>query len=127
MLTFTELVKKAQEAKVSTPTEVIQDVVVNSDTISVGNKILENVIKHSGAKLMRTNKGWIKSVVRDIKKRNNIHPSKLNKISKYILSNSCSKAEYLMLGGDATKQLFQHINSGLDFQSAANMQYKESE
>lgn len=127
MLTFTELVKKSQEAKVQTPAEIIEDVVVNNSNISVGDKILDNVNKNANGKILRTNKGWIKAVVRDLKKRKNINPSKFNKINKYIVSNSCSKAEYLMLGGDATIQLFQHLNKGLDFKSAANMEYIESE
>ena len=125
MKTFTELVKEVQNTKTKNPTEIIEDVVVSN--ISVGNKILEIVSKNTSGRILRTNRGWIKTFVRDLTKRKNINPSKLNKIQKHIYSVNCSEAEYLMLGGDATKQLLSYLHKGLDFQTAINLQYKESE
>lgn len=128
MLTFSELVKQAQELNIKKPTEVVEEVLdVNKHTkISVGNKIVQIVSKNTGKNIL-TNKGWIKTVVRDIKKRNNLDPTKLSKIKKYIFSVNCSPAEYLMLGGDATKQLLQHLDNGIPFQYAVNQIFNESE
>ena len=125
MLTFTELVKKAkEEARLSTLVNINEE---QKTYISVGDKILEIVNKQTSVKKLRTSKGWIKSVAREIKNKKNIHPKNYSKINKYINSKNCTPAEYLLLGGDATKQLFQLMDKGLDFMSAAKTKFNESE
>lgn len=125
MLTFTELVKKAkEEARLSTLVQIIEE---EKTYISVGDKILEIVNKHTSVKKLRTNKGWIKSVARELRNKKNIKPQNYSKIKKYINSKNCTPPEYLLLGGDATKQLFQLMDNGLDFMSAAKTKFNESE
>lgn len=125
MLTFSELVKKANACK----TETLIDVLENTEDVSyitIGDKLLSTVT--TNIRLVKTTKkGWIKSVSRQLKNKKNIEPSKFNKIKKHIFSDNCSSSEYLLLGGNASKQLFTLLDKGLDFNTAINTHYKESE
>lgn len=131
MLTFTELVKSLnKDTKIINTTEnIVEETtkeVKQQNKISVGNKILDNISKLNKSNINMLQKGWIKSVVRELKNNKNISPDKISKIKKYIFSDNCTNTEYLALGGDATKQLFKHLDSGLNFQLAINMIYEES-